>query len=46
VVVKSSQKKEAAKAFLEYIKGAAGKAVMDKYGFATPPAGEVKGKAA
>jgi ABC-type molybdate transport system substrate-binding protein len=46
VVVKSSQKKEAAKAFLEYIKSAAGKAVMDKYGFTTPPAGEVKGKAA
>ena len=46
VVVKSSQKKEAAKAFLEYIKSAAGKAVMEKYGFTTPPAGEVKGKAA
>src|SRR6266850_711977 len=46
VVVKNSQKKEAAKAFIEYIKSAAGKAVMDKYGFTTPPAGEVKGKAA
>jgi molybdate transport system substrate-binding protein len=46
VVVKSSQKKEAAKAFVEYIKSAAGKAVMDKYGFTTPPAGDVKGKAA
>ncbi|MGB4786358.1 MAG: molybdate ABC transporter substrate-binding protein, partial [Candidatus Acidiferrum sp.] len=46
VVVKSSQKKEAAKAFLEYIKSAAGTAVMDRYGFTTPPAGEVKGKAA
>ncbi len=46
VVVKSSQKKEAATAFLEYIKSAAGKAVMDKYGFTTPPAGETKGKAA
>ena len=46
VVVKSSRKKDAAKAFLEYIKGAAGKAVMDKYGFTTPPAGDVKGKAA
>src|SRR6266404_542200 len=46
VVVKNSQKKEAAKAFLEYIKSAAGKAVMDKYGFTTPPAGEVKAKAA
>ena len=46
VVVKSSQKKEAAKAFLEYIKSAAGKAVMEKYGFTTPPAGEAKGKAA
>jgi len=46
VVVKSSQKKEAAKAFLEYAKSAAGKAVMDKYGFMTPPAGEPKGKAA
>ena len=46
VVVKSSQKKEAAKAFLEYIESAAGKAVMDKYGFATPPAADVKAKAA
>jgi molybdate transport system substrate-binding protein len=46
VVTKSSQKKEVAKAFLEYIKSAAGKAVMDKYGFTTPPAGDVKGKAA
>lgn len=46
VVVKSSQKKEVAKAFLEYIKSAAGKAVMEKYGFTTPSAGEVKGKAA
>ncbi len=46
VVVKNSQKKEAAKTFIEYIKSAAGKAVMDKYGFTTPPAGEVKGKAA
>ncbi len=46
VVVKNSQKKEAVKAFIEYIKSAAGKAVMDKYGFTTPPAGEVKGKAA
>jgi len=46
VVVKNSQKKEAAKAFIEYIKSATGKAVMDKYGFTTPPAGEVKGKAA
>jgi molybdate transport system substrate-binding protein len=45
VVVKSSQKREAAKAFLEYIKSAAGKAVMDKYGLTTPPASEVKGKA-
>jgi molybdate transport system substrate-binding protein len=46
VVVKSSRKKEAAKAFLEYIKSAPGKAVMDKYGFTTRPASEVKGKAA
>ena len=46
VIVKNSQKKEAAKAFLEYIKSAAGKAVMDKYGFTTPPAGDVQGKAA
>jgi len=46
VVVKSSQKKDAAKAFLEYIKSAGGKAVLDKYGFTTPPAGDVKGKAA
>jgi molybdate transport system substrate-binding protein len=46
VVVKSSQKREAAKAFLEYIRSAAGKAVMDKYGFTTPPAGEAKAKAA
>jgi molybdate transport system substrate-binding protein len=46
VVTKSSQKKEAAKAFLEYIKSAAGKAVMDKYGFTTPPAGDIKRKAA
>jgi molybdate transport system substrate-binding protein len=46
VVTKSSQKKEAAKAFLEYIKSASGKAVMDKYGFTTPPAGDVKWKAA
>src|SRR6267143_748286 len=46
VVVRNSQKKEAAKAFLEYIKSAAGKAVMDRYGFTTPPASEVKRKAA
>jgi molybdate transport system substrate-binding protein len=46
VVVKSSQKKEAAKAFLEYIKSAAGRAVMNRYGFTTLPAGEAKGKAA
>jgi molybdate transport system substrate-binding protein len=46
VVVKSSRKKEAAKAFLEYIKSAPGKAVMDKYGFTTRPASEVKGKVA
>jgi len=46
VVVKNSRKKEAAKAFLEYVKSAAGKAVMEKYGFTTPPAGEAKGKAA
>src|SRR6267142_2118278 len=46
VVVKNSQKKEAAKAFLEYVKSAAGRAVMNRYGFTTPPAGEVKGKAA
>jgi ABC-type molybdate transport system substrate-binding protein len=46
VVVKNSQKKEAAKAFLEYIKSAAGRAVMNRYGFTTPPAGEAKGKAA
>ncbi len=46
VVVKNSRKKEAAKAFLEYVKSAAGKAVMEKYGFTAPPAGEVKGKSA
>jgi molybdate transport system substrate-binding protein len=46
IVVKSSQKKEAAKAFLEYIKSAAGKAVMDNYGFTTPPASDAKAKAA
>jgi len=46
VVVKSSQKKEAAKDFLEYIRSAAGKAVMDKYGFTTVPASEAKAKAA
>jgi molybdate transport system substrate-binding protein len=46
VVVKSSQKKEAATAFLEYIRSAAGKAVMDKYGFTTPPTSEAKAKAA
>jgi molybdate transport system substrate-binding protein len=46
IVVKSSQKKEAAKAFLEYMKSAAGKAVMDKYGFTTPPASDSKAKAA
>ena len=46
VVVKNSQKKEAAKVFLEYIKSAAGKAVMEKYGFTTPPASETKAKAA
>ena len=46
VVVKGSQKKEAAKAFLEYIRSAAGKNVMDKYGFTTPVAGEAKAKAA
>jgi molybdate transport system substrate-binding protein len=46
MVVKSSQKKEAAKAFLEYVKSAEGKAVMDKYGFTTPPAGDAKAKAA
>jgi len=44
VVVKNSQKKEAAKAFIEYIKSAAGKAVMDKYGFTTPPAGRSEGE--
>ena len=46
VVVRSSRKKEAAKAFLKYIKSAEGKAVMDKYGFTTPSTGEVKGRAA
>ena len=46
VVVKSSHKKEAATAFLEYIKSAAGKAVMDRYGFTTSPAGVAKAKAA
>jgi molybdate transport system substrate-binding protein len=46
VVVKSSQKKEAAKAFLEYVKSGAGTAVLDKYGFTTPPAGDAKAKAA
>jgi molybdate transport system substrate-binding protein len=46
IVVKSSQKKEAAKAFLEYVKSVAGKAVMDKYGFTTPAAGDAKAKAA
>jgi molybdate transport system substrate-binding protein len=46
VVVKSSQKKEAATAFLEYVKSAVGKRVMEKYGFTTPPVGDVKGKAA
>jgi ABC-type molybdate transport system substrate-binding protein len=46
VVVKGSQKKEAAKAFLEYIRSPAGKNVIDKYGFTTPVAGEAKAKAA
>jgi molybdate transport system substrate-binding protein len=46
VVVKSSPRKEAAKAFLDYVKSAAGKAVLDKYGFTAPPASESKAKAA
>lgn len=46
IVMKSSQKKEAAKAFLAYVKSPAGKALMDKYGFTTPAAGDAKAKAA
>ena len=45
VVLKGSQKKEAAKAYLEYIKSAAGRNVMNKYGFTVPVAGETKAKA-
>lgn len=46
IVMKSSQKKEAAKAFLAYVKSPAGKALMDKYGFTTPSASDAKAKAA
>jgi ABC-type molybdate transport system substrate-binding protein len=46
VVVKGSQKNEAAKAFLEYIRSAAGTNVMDKYGFTKPVAGQAKAKVA
>src|SRR5262249_45363177 len=45
VVIKNSQNGEAAKAFLEFLGSAEGKAVLDKYGFATPEAGESKPKA-
>lgn len=36
VVLKSSAKKDAARAFLDFVKSPAGKAVMEKYGFTSP----------
>jgi molybdate transport system substrate-binding protein len=38
VVLKASAKKEAARAFLEFVKSAAGRSILEKYGFAVPQA--------
>lgn len=37
VVLKSARNKANARAFLEFVKSAAGKAIMEKHGFAVPP---------
>lgn len=44
VVIKSSKKKDAAKAFLEYIKSAAGRTTLDRYGFTAPSGSGRKSK--
>jgi len=37
VVLKSSKAKNEAKKFLDFIKSAAGREILDKYGFRRPP---------
>jgi molybdate transport system substrate-binding protein len=37
IVLKSSRNKEAARAFLDFVKSPAGRAVLEKYGFTIPP---------
>ena len=44
IVLKDAKNKDSARAFLEFVKGAAGRAILAKYGFAFPEKDQERGK--